>query len=213
MEQLPFKVRKKNPEVIYVGNNTDVPEVVRKDRMGADAATYKGKIYLFKKNVPKSTMEHEVAHTMIVQDKTKSPKGVVSWLDDEVKADIYTWHKYGFPSSIYNNLHARARDVNVYHMSNEKYNHYEHTKHTLEHMDRVYKKYWEYIPEQWKKDYLKFSAYGNRMLSKWQRLGKNTNPSGDYFLRKNRIGEWKTVNKKVVRKRDKITGFIVKGVK
>lgn len=217
MDKLPFKVRKVNPEVIQVGKDTNVPGRIRFQRLGTDALADNGKIYLFHKNIPKETMEHEVAHVVIPKERIKTPKGVTAWLDDEVKADIYTYYKYGHPKSIAVYLNSRAMDARLHHMDDElaeRYNYYELTKHTLEHIERVYKKYWDYLPEQWKKDYIKFIDYTEGRLKKFRETGQNTNPPYDYTAKARKgSGSYKIKKNKIIKKRDEITGFIVKGVK
>jgi len=214
MEQLPFKVRRKEPEVIYVGKDTVVPRAVREGRLGSTAVMYNGKVYAFSKNLPKRSIEHEKAHVQIVNSKLKSPKGVVAQLDDEVKADLLTYQRTGEPKSIYNYMNSRAIDARLYHLSDDddKYNIYEHNKHILGHMKEVYQRYWQYLPEQWKKDYYKWVNETQRGLGQMQRAGKNTNPPGDYQVKRFKTGDYDVHKKRVVKKRDKITGFIVKGV-
>ena len=217
MEQLPFRVRKKEPEVIYVGKDTDIPAKIRFNRMGADALADDGKIYLFQKKTSRDVLEHEKAHIVIAKDKTKTPKGVTAWLDDEVKADLYTYYHYGHPKHIYWYLHSRSMDARLHHMDDEiaeKHNYYELTKHTLEHMEKVYKKYWDYLPEPWKKDYYKFVDYTEGRLAKFRKWGRKYNPPLDFTTKitNRKTGEYGIKQNKVVKKRDKITGFIVKGV-
>lgn len=215
MDKLPFKVRKVEPEVIHVDKSTVLPKAVEEGRLGSTAVMYKGKIYAFSKNLPKRSIEHEKAHVQIVNSRIKSPKGVVALLDDEVKADLLTYQRTGYPKNIYNYINSRAVDARAYHLedNDSKYNFYEQNKHILGHIEEVYKRYWQYLPEQWKKDYYRWMNETQRGLSQMQRVGKNTNPPGDYQIKKFKSGDYDVHKKKVVKKRDEITGFIVKGVK
>lgn len=215
MDTLPFKVRKKNPEVIYVTKDTILPKAVVEDRLNADALNYRGKIYLFKKRIPKYTMEHEKSHVELGETKPRTPKGVVAWLEDEVKADLLTYQKTGEPKHIYDRMESRACDVRMYHLDSKvvNYNYYEQTKHTVGHMEDAYRKYWTYLPEAWKKDVVKFLEISQRNLEKMRLQGKNLNPPKDYYLRWLKGGDYEVTRPKIVKKRDDVTGFIVKGVK
>jgi len=217
MNELPFKVRKREPEIIQVDKSTALPKEVEEGRLGSTAVMYKGKIYAFSKRLPKQSIEHEKAHVQIVNSKLKSPKGIVAWLDDEVKADLLTYQRTGEPKSITNYLNSRAIDARYYHLETDikqgyKYNLYEQNRHILGHIEEAYKRYWDYLPEQWEKDYKKWMDSMQRGLESDRRLGKNVNPPGDYQVKKFKAGGYDVHKRKVVKKRDKVTGFIVKSV-
>jgi hypothetical protein len=215
MEQLPFKLRKHEPEVILVNKDTDVPSIVIKERMGTDALTYKGKIYSFKKKLPIETLEHEKAHCRAEPSRVVSHKGVVSWLEDEVRADLLTYKETGRPERIFDRLNSRACDARIYHLEDESvsYNYYEQSKHALIHIEEVYRKYWDYLPDRWKKDYVRFMEHSGKRLEKLRLQGKNMNPPRDYYVRWLRNGDYAVSKKKVTNGRDEITGFITKKVK
>ena len=212
MDKLPFKIINKNPEVIHVDRDTEVPSIVREERMGTDALTYEGKIYSFEKELPVETLNHEKAHVRAEPSKIVSNKGVVAWLDDEVRADLLTYKETGQPARIFDRLNSRACDARIYHLDGH-YNFYEQTKHTLGHIEDVYRKYWDYLPNQWKKDYAKFMSYSGRKLERLRSEGKNCNPPKDYYVRWLRNGDYDVKKRRVVKRRDEITGFITKGVK
>jgi hypothetical protein len=215
MEALPFKVHRRNPKVIYVGKDVEVPTPIREDRMGANALTYKGKIYSFQKNLPKSDLEHEEAHCRAEPSHVISNKGVVAWLEDEVRADLLTYKETGKPERIFDRLNSRASDARVYHLQDQgvSYNYYEQTKHALIHIEEVYRKYWDYLPDQWKKDYVKFMSYSGKKLERLRQEGKNCNPPKDYYVRWLKNGDYDVGKKRVVKGRDEITGFVVRKVK
>lgn len=203
---VPFKVNTRKIEIVQVDKDTDVPKGVREGRWGEEAVTYKGKIYLFKKNPSKYTLEHEKAHVIIKKEDNPTLTGVTAELDDEVKADLYTYHKIGKPQSISKHLHSRAGDTMMTHMvfdKGKKYNYYQQTKHMLYHIQKVYKKYWEYLPEQWKKDYNDFVTKVEKALSRSKILRRNTNPPGDYVIDKLRDGSYDIKRVKVIRKNRK----------
>jgi hypothetical protein len=212
MDELPFKIHRRNPKVIYVNEDVDIPMVVKEDRMGTNTLTYKGKIYTFQKNIPKSDLEHEKAHCEAEPSKVVSNKGVVAWLEDEIRADLLTYKETGKPERILDRLNSRASDVRIYHMDGH-YNYYEQTKHTLGHIEDVYRKYWDYLPDQWKKDYVRFMSHSGHKLDRLRSEGKNCNPPKDYHVRWLRKGDYDVKRKRVVHGRDKVTGFIVKEVK
>lgn len=217
MEQLPFKVRNRKSQIIYVDKSVDVPAFVKANRMGTNALVYKGKVYIFHKRVPKNVLDHEIAHVRAAKSSAISPKGVVAFLEDEVRADLLTYKETGKPERIYDRLHSRASDARVYHIQGRdlgiSYNYYEQTKHALGHIEDVYKKYWTYLPERWKKDYVKFVEYSHRKLEKLRLQGKNCNPPRDYYVRWLKNGDYDVKKRRVIKKRDEVTGFIVKGVK
>lgn len=213
--ELPFKVRNKNPEVIYVTKDIVVPEIVRSERMGTNALTYKGKVYSFRKRLPVEILEHEKAHVRAEPSRVISNKGVVAWLEDELRADLLTYKETGQPSRIFDRLNSRACDVRIYHLNSDvvDYNFYEQTKHTLGHIEDVYRKYWAYLPPQWKKDYVKFVECSQRKLERLRLEGKNCNPPKDYYVRWLRNGDYEVKKKRVVKRRDEVTGFIVREAK
>lgn len=215
MDKLPFKVHKSNPKVVYVDKDVEVPDIVNEDRMGTDALTYEGTIYTFQKKTPYDILEHEKAHCRAEPSRVVSNKGVSTWLDDEVRADLLTYKETGKPERIFDRLNSRACDARIYHLNSDvtDYNFYEQTKHTLGHIEDVYRKYWSYLPNQWKKDYAKFMEYSGRKLERLRAEGKNCNPPKDYYIRWLRNGDYDVKKKRIVKKRDEITGFIVKGVK
>lgn len=215
MDTLPFKVRNRKPQVIYVDKDVEVPSVVKKERMGTDALSYNGKVYSFKKQLPVETLEHEEAHFKVEPSRVVSNKGVVAWLEDEVRADLLTYKETGKPERIFDRLNSRACDARIYHLNSDvvDYNFYEQTKHTLGHIEDVYRKYWSYLPPQWKKDYVKFIEYSQRKLEKLRLQGRNCNPPKDYYVRWLRNGDYEVKKKRIVKGRDKITGFIVKEAK
>ena len=88
MQKLPFKIRSVNPKIVHVTSNVSIPDAVKDDRQGAAAIFYRGKIYTFRKNLPKHVIEHEKAHAQITDDKTKTPTGSTAWLNNEIAADI-----------------------------------------------------------------------------------------------------------------------------
>ena len=216
MSELPFKVRNKEPQVILVKRDTKVPAVVRNERFGTNALTYKGKVYVFNKNVPKKVLDHEKSHCSAEKSHVVSPKGVMAWLEDELRADLVTYQKSGEPERIYDRLNSRASDARMYHMDGDThdwYNYYEQSKHSVEHIERVYRKYWDYLPSQWKKDYIKFIEHSYQKLGKLREQGRNCNPPKDYCVRRFPSGNYDVKKKRVIRKRDSVTGFMVKGVK
>lgn len=216
--KLPFNVRNIRPEVILVSETTEaqIPKDVNEGRMGCPMVTYKGKIYVFRKDLPKFAMQHEMAHVQIPKDKTRSPKGVIAWLDDEVKADLLTYQKTGQPESIKDYLRSRYEDARFYHLVNDriegKYNTYEHGIHSVNHIERAYKKYWEYLPEQWKKDYREFMGCVDNLKRHAKDKGYCMNPPIDFDIYKTRTGQRMIKRKKVVRKPDRITGFMTRQV-
>lgn len=211
MEQLPFRVKNCEPQIIYVGD-TEVPKKVREERMGTNALVYRGKIYKFNKRIPKDVIEHEKAHCRAEKSDIISPKGVMAWLDDEVRADLLTYKETGRPERIYDRLQSRASDARVYHMDGVDFNYYQQTKHALEHIERAYQKYWDVLPEQWKRDYVRFMEYSGKRLGKL-RLQRQGNPPRDYYLRWLKNGDYEVGKKKVVNGRDEVTGFVTKRVK
>jgi hypothetical protein len=214
MEQLPFKIHNRKPKVIYVGKDVEVPPIVEKERMGTDALVYKGNIYTFQKKIPVETLEHEKAHCRAEPSHVVSPKGVVAWLDDEVRADLLTYKETGRPERIFDRLNSRASDARVYHLQDGvNYNYYEQTKHTLEHIEEIYRKYWDYLPDQWKKDYVKFMEHSGKKLERLRLEGKNCNPPKDYYVRWLRKGDYDVKKKRVYGKRDEVTGFVVRKVR
>jgi len=216
MDNLPFKINKKEPEIIYVDSEAIVPKIVKEDRLGTNALTYHGKIYAFHKKLPKDVIDHEKAHCEAESSSEISPKGIKAWLEDEVRADLLTYKETGRPERIYDRLHSRASDARLYHMDSDVkswYNYYDQTKHALEHIEIVYRKYWDYLPAQWKKDYGKFMEQSGRKLERLRKEGKNWNPSKDYTVRRSRIGDYDVSKKRTVYRRDRNTGFVVRGVK
>lgn len=214
--KLPFKVRNIEPEVVVVSETTKMlPKDVMAGRLGCPMVVYKGKVYVYRKNMPKFSMEHEKAHTQIEKDKTKSPKGVISWLDDEIKADLLTYQKTGQPKSISGYLNARFDDARYYHLANDydgRHNTYEHSLHSVSHLERAYKKYWEYLPEQWKRDYREFMNKIDDLKEQSKRKGYHVNPVCDFDIYKTRTGQRIIKRKKVIRKPDRITGFLTRQV-
>ena len=209
---LPFKVRKSNPEVIHVKNDTDMPYTVRNDRLGSDALVHKGKIYKFKLNLPKWVMEHEISHTQIPNDKTKSPLHSTAWLNDEIAADLLTYQKTGYPKSIKEFINSRAMDLFYIHLSNNvegKYNKYETREHVIHHIRKAYHKYWEYLPAQWKKDVDNFFKQYEKWHLKYLERGEHLRPAGDFRLERNHTGDYKIHKRRIVRKRDEMTGFMM----
>lgn len=204
IKQLPFKIRSVKPEIIQVDKNTVVPNGVREGRWGEEAVTYKGKIYLFRKSVPKYTIEHEKAHVAIKREDNPTLTGVTAELDDEVKADLYTYQKMGKPQSISAHLHSRAGDAMATHMifdKEKRYNYYQQISHMLYHIKKVYKKYWEYMPEQWKKDYDDFANKVEKSLAKQRVECANRNPSNDYAMGRLKSGGYdiKRVDKRKIK--------------
>lgn len=210
---LPFRVRKTNPEVIHVKKGVDVPGTVKYDRLGSDAMVHRGKIYKFKSNLPKWVLEHEIAHTQISDDKTKSPLNTTSFLNNEIAADLLTYQRTGYPKSIKGFINSRASDLFYIHLSNNvdgKYNKYETREHVVWHMRKAYEKYWAYLPAQWKRDVDNFFARYEKWHEKYIARGEHLRPAGDFHLERNRIGDYKIHKRRVVRKKDEITGFIIR---
>jgi hypothetical protein len=182
--KLPFKLRKVEPKIIYVDRNDKTSK--QKEDWGEGAHVgFDNKIYVFEKNPSKYTLEHEKAHVLIKSEEVPTYTGVAQLLDDEIKADLYTYYKMGQPKSISKHLYSRAGDAIMHHSmadKEKKYNYYHQIKHMLYHIQKVYKKHWDYLPEQWKKDYNGFVISVQQSLEKQKKEGKDTNPPKDYTV-------------------------------
>jgi hypothetical protein len=218
MIDLPFKVTKRKPQIIYAVGKKDIPEVVKEGRLGNDALYYRGKIYTYRKNLPKHVIEHEIAHTQIRNEKIKTPHMVVAYLDDEVKADLLTYQRTGKPKSLYPEyFDSRLEDAMYYHTDNNsgegnKYNKYETLQHSFEHLRKAYNKYYKYMPEQWQKDWDKYEKEVELDLAKHRKREFHLRPAGDYEIQRSKSGYPRLIHKKVVRKKDPMTGFLVQKV-
>jgi len=205
MENLSFKVSKKEPEVIYVTKETKLPNAL-KENLGSQGIAYRGKVYLFRKSLPKYVVEHEKAHIAIGDVNKSTWGGTTHWLDDEVKADLVTYHKVKQPHSIAKRINDLAGDVIFYHSTSDekkKYNYYELIGHMLIHIKKIYTKYWDYLPNQWKDDYKGFISTVEKSLQKQRMEGKDKNPSHDYIVGRLKNGGYNIQMAKVVKKKGK----------
>jgi hypothetical protein len=212
-KKLPFRVRKTSPEIIHVKKDTEVPESVKHDRLGSAAMVHRGKIYKFKSKLPKWVIEHEISHTQIPNDKTKSPLSSTAWINDEIAADLLTYQKTGYPKSIKEFINSRAMDMFYIHLGNNaggKYNKYEIREHVVWHMKKAYQKFWDYLPEQWKKDVNDFFKRYDIWHEKYLSRGEHLRPAGDFALTRSKTGDYKIHKRRVVRQRDEMTGFVMR---
>ena len=214
MNKLPFKVRSVNPEIVHVTPGIEVPDAVRNDRQGAVALFYKGKIYTFRKNLPKHVLEHEKAHAQITDDKTKTPTGSTAWLNDEIAADILTYKRTGKPEHIKDYIWSRLKELGYFHsiddIAQRKFNRYQVNSHAVAHLLKAYNKYYEFLPIAWQNDVDKFKKEAERLLASMRKRGYHQRPGGDYYLKhKSRDGSFDVKYRRVTRKRDGVTGLFV----
>jgi len=214
MYDLPFKVRKHEAPVIYASKE-EIPERVRSVRLGNDALVYKGKIYVFRKDIPKYAMEHEKAHIHIPSSKLKTPHMATGYIDDEVKADLLTFQRTGKPKSLYPDyFDSRLEDLVYVHTNNDtgegnKYNLYETYAHCYDTLKRIYYKYWNYLPEQWKEDWNKYKNSVESDLDYRLYKGEHMRPPGDYKIQLSRSRIPVIRKRRVIRQPDRMTGFMI----
>jgi hypothetical protein len=214
MRKLPFKIRSANPEIVHVTSGANVPDAVKNDRQGAVALYYKGKIYTFRKNLPKHVIEHEKAHAQITDDKTKTPTGSTAWLNNEIAADILTYKRTGKPEHIKDYIWSRLKELGYYHSMDDifarKFNRYQVNSHAVAHLLKAYYKYYDFLPEAWQNDVDKFQREAERLLASMRKRGYHQRPGGDYFIKhRHRDGSFDVNYRRVIRKRDDITGLFV----
>lgn len=211
-KKLPFKIRYVNPEIVQVSSGIYVPNAVKGDRQGAVAIFHRGKIYAFRKNLPRHVLEHEKAHAQITDDKTKTPTGSTAWINNEIKADILTYKRTGKPEHIRDYIWSRVRSLGLYHTNDDaskKFNRYQINSHTVYHILKAYNKYYEYLPTAWQDDVDKFKKEAEGLLETWRRRGYHLRPGGDYYLVHNkRDGDFDVKYRRLVKKRDPVTGFM-----
>jgi hypothetical protein len=212
IRDLPFKVRSVKPEIIHVTSNTKLPEDVKQGRHGSVAIFYKGKIYTFRKNLPKYMIEHEIAHAQITDDKTKTKTGSTAWLNDEIAADILAHRRTGKPEHIQPYMFSRLKDLGYYHTVNDddkKYNRYEVNSHAVAHLMKAYARYYDYLPKEWQDDVDNFKKLAEKELAAMRAKGLHQRPGGDFYIQRSRSGDFKARARRVSKKIDPVTGFMV----
>lgn len=160
---LPFRINEGiNPEIVPY-NKVPKKKLLSGWNSGSPAwyDDESKKVYLLIEKPSRFVITHEIAHAQIPNVKVgeSDDSKAKAMLEDEIKAFLLTYKRIGVPKSFYDKFNSLQHELSAVYTSQDnpwKYNFCEIMLKERDVYDKVIKKYWSYLPEQWKVDWKRF---------------------------------------------------------
>lgn len=156
--KLPFRpIRNDTPRIVFTrkpigakgqdtyGHFDSIDNVVRIDKK------------LIKKNKSdfNHTIQHEIAHYQLHDRRYGDELGLIKSLDGELRVDLLVYKRTGGPEHYTDRIGgiwAQGHDL----LSSWKVSHYQKSLRVMSAINKAFRHYWDYLPKEWKSDYLKW---------------------------------------------------------